>query len=181
LCLEIFAYAEKTHKNIKYQTLEASGARQSHQGPLGGVARPHPASVDVATLVPPPIHGSGQETHSQAHPTVGLKSVQDQRLKRCITWIVDSPCLCQCSNEQSTFIPTLYYTSRGLTPKEEGPLVNGGVGRRPPTSPDGLLPPNRLSFGHMQENTVWSNMVRRFKAVSLVVDPRVVRCSPTDR
>jgi hypothetical protein len=72
------------------------------------------------------IHGSGQETHSQAHPTVGLKSVQDQRLKRCITWIVDSPCLCRCSNEQSTFIPTLYYTLRGLTPKEEDPLVSGG-------------------------------------------------------
>jgi hypothetical protein len=172
-------------KNTQKHQISNTRSKWSKAGPPRATwwGRPTPPGVGRHgnTCATSPIRGSGQETHSQAHPTVGLKSVQDQRLKRCITWIVDSPCLCQCSNEQSTFIPTLYYTSRGLTPKEEGPLVNGGVGRRPPTSPDGLLPPNRLSFGHMQENTVWSNMVRRFKAVSLVVDPRVVRCSPTDR
>jgi hypothetical protein len=34
-------------------SLEVSGARQGHHGPLGGVAQPHHEPADVAPPVPP--------------------------------------------------------------------------------------------------------------------------------
>jgi hypothetical protein len=79
------------------------------------------------TCATSPIHGSGQETHPQFFSIVDFKSVQDEGLKMSITWIVDSPCLCRCSNGQSGFIPTLYYTPGATTPKEEG-CSNGQSG-----------------------------------------------------
>jgi hypothetical protein len=51
--MEIFAHVEKLYKNIKYQALEAIGERQGHNGPIGGIARPHHVLADVAPLVPP--------------------------------------------------------------------------------------------------------------------------------
>ena len=50
------------------------------------------------------------------------------------------------------FIPTLYYTPRATTPKEEGPIHSGTLA----DTPQWL---HRLSFRHMQGNTLGSNMV----------------------
>jgi len=51
------------------------------------------------------------------------------------------------------FILTLYYITRGPTPKEEGPLNNGGPADAIPTPPGAPQSLHRLSFGHMQGNT----------------------------
>jgi hypothetical protein len=58
----------------------------------------------------------------------------------CITWIVGPTILMLVLKWTKGFIPTLYYTSRGPTPKEEGPLFSGG-------SLDAPLWLHRLSFG----------------------------------
>jgi hypothetical protein len=62
---------------------------------------------------------------------------------------------------------------------EEGPLTVG-VARRHPLSPDGPFPPNRLIFGHEQEHTKWSNVVRRFEVVHWRFDPRARRTCHMD-
>jgi hypothetical protein len=56
LYLEIFACAGKLCKYIKNQALEASETKQGHQGPPGGVGRPHHASPDM--IPPMPAHQS---------------------------------------------------------------------------------------------------------------------------
>ena len=77
--------------------------------------------------------------------------------------------VCHSSNGQNTSIPTLYYTPRGPTLKEKGPLHSGTPAstlHTPPGAPQWL---HHLSFGHMQGNTLRSNMVHPFMVVSLAV------------
>ena len=45
------------------------------------------------TCATSPIYGSVQETHPQACSTIDPKTVQDQGLKMCITWIVEAAIL----------------------------------------------------------------------------------------
>jgi hypothetical protein len=53
LYLKNFAHAGKLYKNIKNQLTRSNWSKEGHHGPLGGVARPHHASADVETPVPP--------------------------------------------------------------------------------------------------------------------------------
>ena len=131
------------------------------------VGRPTPPCIGQrgTTSATSPICGSGQETHSQAHPTIGFKSVQDQRLKMFITWIVGPTIPMLVLKWTKGFIPTLYYTSRGPTPKGEGPLISGG-------SPDALPHRPTLPYGStaspsdsMQGNTNASHPKCWFEAV----------------
>jgi hypothetical protein len=77
-------------------------------------------------------------------------------------------------------IPTLYYIPSGPTLKKEGLLHSGtpaGALHAPPGAPLAL---HRLSFRHMQGNTLGSNPMRQFKVVQGRFDPRARRGCHTD-
>ena len=113
-----------------------------------------------------------QETHPQAFSTIDPKSVQDQGLKMCITWIVGVTMhMLVLKWTKGLHTHTLLHLQRPHA-KGEGPTHQWAVARRRAPSPDGPVPPNRLIFGHMQEDTKWSNVVRRFEVVHWRFDPR---------
>jgi hypothetical protein len=55
-----------------------------------------------------------------------------------------------------------------------------GIEQWPKASGDGLLPPNHLSFEHMQESTVWSTSTHWFVAVWGQLHPRVEKDGHVD-
>ena len=71
--------------------------------------------------------------------------------------------------------------AKGPTPKEEGPLHSGTPAGALPTPPGAPLSLHRLSFGHMQGNTLGSNPMRQFKVVHWWFDPRERRGCHVDR
>ena len=79
------------------------------------------------------------------------------------------------------FIPTLYYIPRGPTLKEDVPLNSEGPVDALPTPPAAPQPLHRLSFRHMQGNTLGSNVVRPFVAVQGRLHPRVEKDDHADR
>jgi hypothetical protein len=127
LYLEIFAHVEKLYKNIKYQALEAIGERQGHHRPLGGVAWPHHALADVASLVSPYQSMWVAKKHTlKPSPPLISSQCKDQRQKSGYTWIVGPTNDVSVLKWTNSFIPTLYYTPRGPISKEEGWLISVG-------------------------------------------------------
>jgi len=121
LYLEIFAHAGKLYKKIKNQALEAIGARQGHNGPLGGVTQPHLALAVMANLPTTSLtHPKCKKHTPKPSPPLIPSQCKIKGWKCASHGLWKPPCLCRCSNGQRGFIPTLYYTSRGPTPKGKG-------------------------------------------------------------
>jgi hypothetical protein len=79
---------ENYTKISKIKQLEAIGVRRATMGHLVGLANPTMPSADVAPLAPPhQSMGVANKHILQAFSTVDFKSVQDEGLKRGITWI----------------------------------------------------------------------------------------------
>ena len=80
----------------KYQ-ISSTRSNWSKVGPpwatWWGQPTPHGIVRRGNTCATSPIHGSGKETHPQAFSATDPKSVQDQGLKMCITWIVEATML----------------------------------------------------------------------------------------
>jgi hypothetical protein len=95
-------------------------------GHLVGVGRPHMAPPDVAPPVPPQQSmGVAMKHTPKLSPPLISSRCMIKGPKEATHGQLDPPCLCRCSNGQRGFIPTLYYTSRGPTPKGKCPLING--------------------------------------------------------
>jgi hypothetical protein len=100
------------------------------------------------TLVPP--HQSvweAKKTHSKALSTIDPKSVQDQRLKISIAWIVGPAETMSVIQWARNFIPMFPSTSGATLQKKGGPLISGGSVDPPPGRPTPYLhkPPCRDS------------------------------------
>jgi len=166
-------------KTIQIHQESSTRGKWSKAGPLEAtwLGRPTPPSMAQhgPTSATSPIHGSGQETCSQAHATVGCKSVQDQRLKRGITWIL-GPTMAMSVIKWTWELHThtLYYL-RTTMQKGQGPHHSGGHptwGRRP-TPQFHQNASNFRTCKQAQNGAILCVDLRRF-------DPMAMRCSPMD-
>jgi hypothetical protein len=144
------------------------------------VVWPHHVPIDVAALVPPyqSMWVAKKHTIKPSPPMIPSRCKIKGR-KEATHGLLHPPVICRCSNEQMPSYPH-FTTTLGAPHQRRKAHSLVGVGQCPTMLLDGPLQPNRLSFGHMQEGTIWSNAMHQFKAVSLAVDPRVVRGSPMD-